>query len=69
MRSMTYKFSFLADSKSEILETITEKISAFVDNQSEDPLRYVNYETMVTDSSEKKKYLVEVIARVKDDSR
>lgn len=69
MRSMTYKFSFLADSKAEILETITEKISAFVDNESEDPLRYVNYETTVTDSNEKKKYLVEVIARVKDDNR
>ena len=66
---MTYKFSFLADSKAEILETITEKISAFVDNESEDPLRYVNYETTVTDSNEKKKYLVEVIARVKDDNR
>ena len=66
---MTYKFSFLADSKSEIVETITEKISAFVDNESEDPLRYVNYETTVTDSNEKKKYLVEVIARVKNDNR
>ena len=69
MSSMTYKFSFLADSKSEIVETITEKISAFVDNESEDPLRYVNYETTVTDSNEKKKYLVEVIARVKNDNR
>lgn len=69
MRSITYKFSFLADSKSEILETITEKISSFVDSESEDPLKYVNYETMVTDSNEKKKYLVEVIARVKDDNR
>jgi hypothetical protein len=69
MKSITYKFGFLADNKEEILNTITEKISAFVDNDSEDPLRYVNYETTVTDAEKSKSYQVEVIARIKDDNR
>lgn len=69
MRSMTYKFSFLADSRDEMLETIKEKITPMVDSKSEDPLKYVNYETTISDSNEDKKYLVEVIARVRNDSR
>jgi hypothetical protein len=69
MKSITYKFNFFADNKEEILNTITEKISAFVDNDSEDPLRYVNYETTVTDAEKSKSYQVEVIARIKDDNR
>jgi hypothetical protein len=69
MNSITYKFNFLADNKEEILGTIKEKISSFVDNDSEDPLRYVNYETTVTDAEEGKSYLVEVIARIKNDNR
>lgn len=69
MRSMTYKFSFLADSRDEMLETIKEKITPMVDSKSEDPLKYVNYETTISDSNEDKRYLVEVIARVRNDSR
>lgn len=69
MRSMTYKFSFLADDREEMLETIKEKISPIVDSKSEDPLKYVNYETTISDSNEDKKYLVEVIARVRNDDR
>jgi len=66
---MTYKFSFLADKREEVLNTIKEKISSFVDNDSEDPLRYVNYETTVTDAEKSKSYLVEVTARIKNDNR
>jgi len=66
---MTYKFSFLADNREEVLSTIKEKISSFVDNDSEDPLRYVNYETTVTDAEKSKSYLVEVTARIKNDNR
>jgi len=66
---MTYKFSFLADNREEVLNTIKEKISSFVDNDSEDPLRYVNYETTVTDAEKSKSYLVEVTARIKNDNR
>jgi len=66
---MTYKFSFLADDREEMLETIKEKISPIVDSKSEDPLKYVNYETTISDSNEDKKYLVEVIARVRNDDR
>lgn len=66
---MTYKFSFLANDREEMLETIKEKISPIVDSKSEDPLKYVNYETTISDSNEDKKYLVEVIARVRNDDR
>ena len=66
---MTYKFSFLADSKEEMLETIKDKISLVVDSRSEDPLKYVNYETTISDSDKDKKYLVEVVARVRNDGR
>ena len=69
MNSITYKFNFLADNKEEILDTIKKKISLFVDSESEDPLRYVNYETTVTDAEKGKSYLVEVIARIKNDNR
>ena len=69
MRSMTYKFSFLADSREEMLDVIKEKISPMVDNKSDNPLKYVNYETTISDSDEDKKYLVEVIARVRNDDR
>jgi len=69
MRSMTYKFSFLADSREEMLDVIKEKISPMVDNKSDNPLKYVNYETTISDSNEDKKYLVEVIARVRNDDR
>jgi hypothetical protein len=67
MRSMTYKFSFLANSREEMLETIKDKISPMVDKKSDDPLTYVNYETTISDSNEDKKYLVEVVARVRND--
>jgi len=66
---MTYKFSFLADSREEMLDVIKEKISPMVDNKSDNPLKYVNYETTISDSNEDKKYLVEVIARVRNDDR
>ena len=66
---MTYKFSFLADNQSEMLETIKEKISLIVDKDLEDPLRYVNYETTISDNDKGKKYLVEVVARVRNDNR
>ena len=69
MRSMTYKFSFLADSREEMLDVIKEKILPMVDNKSDNPLKYVNYETTISDSDEDKKYLVEVIARVRNDDR
>lgn len=69
MRSMTYKFSFLADNREEMLDTIKEKISLMVDKESDDPLKYVNYETTISDSNEDKKYLVEVVARVRNDNR
>ncbi len=69
MRSMTYKFSFLADNQSEMLETIKEKVSLIVDKDLEDPLRYVNYETTISDNDKGKKYLVEVVARVRNDNR
>jgi hypothetical protein len=38
-----------------------------VDKKSDDPLKYVNYETTISDSNEDKKYLVEVVARVRND--
>lgn len=66
---MTYKFSFLADNREEMLDTIKEKISLMVDKESDDPLKYVNYETTISDSNEDKKYLVEVVARVRNDNR
>jgi hypothetical protein len=66
---MTYKFSFLADNQSEMLETIKEKVSLIVDKDLEDPLRYVNYETTISDNDKGKKYLVEVVARVRNDNR
>ena len=66
---MTYKFSFLADSREEMLDVIKEKISPMVDNKSDNPLKYVNYETTISDSNEDKKYLVEVIARVRNDDK
>ena len=69
MRSMTYKFSFLADNKTEMLQIIKDKISLVVGDSSEDPLKYVNYETTITDNEKDKKYLVEVIARVTNDNR
>ena len=69
MRSMTYKFSFIADNKTEMLQIIKDKISLVVGNSSEDPLKYVNYETTITDNEKDKKYLVEVIARVTNDNR
>ena len=66
---MTYKFSFLADNQSEMLKTIKEKVSLIVDKDLEDPLRYVNYETTISDNDKGKKYLVEVVARVRNDNR
>lgn len=66
---MTYTFSFLANNKTEMLKTIKEKISLLVDNESEDPLKYVSYETTITDNTSGELYSVEVIARVKDDNR
>ena len=36
MTSITYKFNFLSDNKEEMLDTIKEKISSFVDSDTED---------------------------------
>ncbi len=69
MRSMTYKFSFVANNRTEMLQIIKDKISLVVGNELEDPLKYVNYETTITDYDKDKKYLVEVIARVTNDNR
>jgi hypothetical protein len=70
MSSVTYKFGFYADGRLEIDETIKKKISSYVDNDSDNPLRYVNYETVVTDSTlDNKKYEVQVTARIKDDNQ
>jgi endonuclease IV len=66
---MTYKFSFLADNREEVLSKIKESISSFIDNDSEDPLKYANYEVMVTDAEKSLGYQVEVIARIKNDNR
>lgn len=69
MSSVTYKFDFVANNKLEIEETIKKKIAAYVDNGSDNPLRYVNYETVVTDSNETKyNYQVQVTARIKNDN-
>lgn len=69
MSSVTYKFDFLANSKLEIEETVKKKISTYVDNESDNPLRYVSYETLVTDSNDTKhKYQIQVIARIRDDN-
>ncbi len=69
MNSMTYKFSFLADNREEVLSKIKESISSFIDNDSEDPLKYANYEVMVTDAEKSLGYQVEVTARIKNDNR
>lgn len=69
MRSMTYKFSFVANNRTEMLQIIKDKISLVVGNELEDPLKYVNYETTITDYDKDKKYLVEVVARVTNDNR
>lgn len=69
MNSMTYKFSFLADNREEVLSKIKERISSFIDNDSEDPLKYGNYEVMVTDAERSLGYQVEVTARIKNDNR
>jgi hypothetical protein len=69
MSSVTYKFDFFADNKIEIEENIKNKISAYIGNGSDNPLRYVNYETVVTDSQEAKfTYQVQVTARIKNDN-
>jgi hypothetical protein len=69
MSSVIYKFDFLANNKIEIEETIKKKISSYVDNGSDNPLRYVNYETVVTDSNEGKyNYQIQVTARIKNDN-
>jgi hypothetical protein len=70
MSSVTYKFDFFANNKLEIEEIIKNKISTYVDNKSENPLRYVSYETLVTDSHDTKhNYQVQVTARIKDDNQ
>jgi hypothetical protein len=70
MSSVTYKFDFFANNKLEIQETIKKKISTYVDNESDNPLRYVNYETVVTDCNDTKhNYQVQVTARIKDDNQ
>lgn len=69
MSSVIYKFDFLADNKLEINKTINKKISAYVGNDLDNPLRYVNYETVITDSTEPKhNYHVHVTARIKNDN-
>jgi hypothetical protein len=69
MSSVTYKFDFLANSKFEIEETVKKKISTYVDNESDNPLRYVSYETLVTDSNDAEhKYQIQVTARIRDDN-
>ena len=70
MSSVTYKFDFFANNKLEIEETIKKKIATYVDNGSDNPLRYVNYETVVTDSNDTKhNYQIQVTARIKNDNQ
>jgi hypothetical protein len=69
MSSVTYKFDFFANSKLEIEETVKKKVSTYIDSESDNPLRYVSYETLVTDSTDTKhNYQVQVTARIRDDN-
>ena len=68
MTSITYKFSFTANDKSEIEEKIKKKISIYVGEEVENPLRYVNYEAVLTDNYGTQKYNIEVTARIKNDN-
>lgn len=69
MSSVTYKFDFLANNKLEIEEIVKKKISIYMDNESDNPLRYVSYETLVTDSNDAKhRYQIQVTARIRDDN-
>ena len=70
MPSVTYKFDFNANNKLEIETKIKEKISTYIGTEVENPLRYVNYEAVVTDSDIKGTiYNVQVIARIKNDNK
>lgn len=69
MPSVTYKFDFNANNKLEIETKIKEKVSTYIGTEVENPLRYVNYEAVVTDSDAKGTiYNVQVIARIKNDN-
>lgn len=68
MASITYKFTFTAKDKSEIEEKIKTKISQYIGEDVENPLRYVNYEAVLTDNYGIDKYHIDVTARIKNDN-
>lgn len=72
MKTFTYKFSVVGNSHKEIIDNIKEEISLYLAINTDDPLKYVNYEVAVDSVSDKnlpKKYNAQVIARIKDDVR
>ena len=72
MKTVTYKFSVAGDNHQEIVDNIKEEISSYLAINSDDPLKYVNYEVSVDNTADKnlpQKYNALVIARIKDDIR
>ncbi len=72
MKTVTYKFSVGGDNHQEIIDNIKEEISSYLAINSDDPLKYVNYEVSVDSTADKnlpQKYNALVIARIKDDIR
>ena len=72
MKTVTYKFSVGGDNHQEIIDNIKEEISSYLAINSDDPLKYVNYEVSVDNTADKnlpQKYNALVIARIKDDIR
>jgi hypothetical protein len=72
LKTVTYKFSVVGNNHQEIIDNIKEEISLYLAINSDDPLKYVNYEVTIDGTSGKnlpKKYNAQVIARIKDDIR
>jgi len=72
LKTVTYKFSVGGDNHQEIIDNIKEEISSYLAINSDDPLKYVNYEVSVDSTADKnlhQKYNALVIARIKDDIR
>jgi hypothetical protein len=72
LKTVTYKFCVPGDNHQEIIDNIKEEISSYLAINSDDPLKYVNYEVSVEGTADKnlpKKYNALVIARIKDDIR
>jgi len=72
LKTVTYKFSVGGDNHQEIIDNIKEEISSYLAINSDDPLKYVNYEVSVDNTADKnlpQKYNALVIARIKDDIR